>query len=198
MNLEHSFTVAAPIEDVWEALMDIERSAPCMPSTQVLERTGADAYRIRVRMKLGPLSIQPSAWLRIVERDDAARRATITASATEADGSGHAEARARLSLVSAPPGTRASINTELQLTGTAAVAGQRLLVSELAPVFVRQFAANLERAIEHPSTPAGSAALPLSQVAATVLRSRLRDSRALVATAIVFAAIGYLIGRRQR
>jgi uncharacterized protein len=200
MNFEHTFTVAAPIGDVWEALMDVERSAPCMPATQVLERSGPDAYRVRVRVKLGPLSIAPSARLRIVDRDDAARRATITATATEADGSGHAEARAQLSAVSTPPGTRVSINAELQLTGTAAFVGKRL-VAELAPVFLRQFAANLERLIAHPSTstsaPAAAAALPLSEVAATVVRSRLRDSRMVVATAVVFAAIGYVMGRRR-
>jgi carbon monoxide dehydrogenase subunit G len=196
MNFEHTFTVAAPIEDVWAALMDVERSAPCMPATEVLGRSGADTYRVRVRVKLGPLSIAPSARLRIVERDDATRRATIAATATEADGSGRAEARARISAVSASPGTRVSIDAKLQLTGTAALVGKRV-VAELAPVFLRQFAANLERQIAHPSTPATPAALPLQEVAATVIRSRVRESRTLVATALAFAAIGYAIGSRR-
>ncbi len=198
MKFEHAFTVAAPIEDVWPALLDIERSVPCMPGAKVLESDGVEAYRVRVRLKLGPLSIAPSARLRITERDDAARRATIVATAAEADGSGRAEARARVDAVSAPPGTRVSISAEVQLTGTAALVGQRL-VAELAPIYLRQFAANLERVIAHPSAPAASAppaALPLSEVAATVVGSRLRDSRALVVTALVFAAIGYALGRR--
>ena len=196
MNFEQAFAVAAPIEDVWPALMDIERSAPCMPGAEVRESNGVDAYRVRVRLKLGPLSIAPSATLRIAERDDAARRATITATATEADGSGHAEARAQLNAVSAPPGTRVSISAELQLSGTAALIGKRV-VAELAPVFLRQFAANLESLIAHPSVPAAPTALPLAEVAANVVGSRVRDSRTLVTTALVFAAIGYAIGSRR-
>jgi carbon monoxide dehydrogenase subunit G len=202
VNFEQAFTVAAPIEDAWAALMDVERSAPCMPGAKVLESNGVDAYRVRVGLKLGPLSIHPSARLRIAQRDDTGHSATVTATATETDGSGRAEARARLSAVSAPPGTRVSINAELQLTGTAAIVGKRV-VAELAPVFLRQFAANLERLIAQPSspgaasTPATPAALPLSQVATTVIGSRLRDSRMVIATALVFAAIGYAIGRRH-
>jgi uncharacterized protein len=196
MKFEHAFTVAAPIEDVWPALLDIQRSAPCMPATEVLEHGAPDAYRVRVRLKLGPLSIAPSARLRILERDDTAHRATLSASAAEADGSGRAEARVLLGAVPAPPGTRVSISAEVELSGTAAIVGQRL-AAELAPVFLRQFAANLERQIAHPSAPVTPTALPVSEVAATVIVSRVRDARALVVTALLFAAIGYVIGRRR-
>lgn len=196
MKFAHAFTVAAPIEDVWPALLDIERSAPCMPATEVLERSGPDAYRVRVRLKLGPLSIAPSARLRIVERDDAARRATLAATATEKDGSGHAEAQALVTAESAPPGTRVSISASVRLSGTAAIIGQRL-AAELAPVFLRQFAANLERLIAHPAAPVTPAPLPISEVATAVVSSRLRSSRTLVATAVLSAAIGYALGRRR-
>jgi carbon monoxide dehydrogenase subunit G len=198
MKFEQELMVAASVEDVWPTLMDIERSAPCMPGAEVLESDGVEAYRVRVRLKLGPLSIAPSARLRIAKRDNAARRATIVATAAEADGSGRAEARARVEAISAPAGTRVSISAEVQLAGTAALIGQRL-VAELAPVYLRQFAANLERVIGHPSasaTSAPTAALPLSEVAATVVSTRLRDSGPRVATALVFAAIGYALGRR--
>ena len=31
MKLEQTFKVEAPIEKVWEALIDVERVAPCLP-----------------------------------------------------------------------------------------------------------------------------------------------------------------------
>ena len=31
MKLEQSFEVAAPAEKVWQALIDVERVAPCLP-----------------------------------------------------------------------------------------------------------------------------------------------------------------------
>jgi len=64
-------------------------------------------------------------------------------------------------------------------------------------VFLRQFAANLEALIAHPSVPAAPTALPFTEVAASVVGSRLRGSRMLAATAVVFAAIGYAIGSRR-
>jgi carbon monoxide dehydrogenase subunit G len=31
MELHHEFTAPVPVDDVWRALLDIERVAPCMP-----------------------------------------------------------------------------------------------------------------------------------------------------------------------
>lgn len=35
MKLEHSFTVKAPLETVWETMIDVERVAPCLPGAEV-------------------------------------------------------------------------------------------------------------------------------------------------------------------
>ena len=55
MRFENSFVVEAPSEEVWEALLDVERVAPCMPGAQVLERTGEDTYKVGIKVKLGPI-----------------------------------------------------------------------------------------------------------------------------------------------
>ena len=34
MKLEQSFEVAAPIDRVWGALIDVERVAPCLPGRE--------------------------------------------------------------------------------------------------------------------------------------------------------------------
>ena len=39
MKLEQSFEVQAPIDVVWEALIDLERVAPCLPGAKI---TGHD------------------------------------------------------------------------------------------------------------------------------------------------------------
>ena len=40
MKLEQSFTVEAPIDEVWAAMIDVERIAPCLPGAEI---SGADA-----------------------------------------------------------------------------------------------------------------------------------------------------------
>ncbi len=45
MKLEPSFEVAAPIDQVWEALLDVERVAPCLPGAAVTGRNeGEGSY----------------------------------------------------------------------------------------------------------------------------------------------------------
>jgi uncharacterized protein len=35
MKLEQSFEVAAPLEEVWRVLINVERVAPCLPAAEV-------------------------------------------------------------------------------------------------------------------------------------------------------------------
>lgn len=196
MKFAHTFTIAAPTEDVWEALMDIERAAPCMPGAEVLERSDADTYRIRVRLNVGPISMEPRAQLRVIERDDLARQATITAVSTGPRNRGTAHAQAELQLAPMPPGTRGTVDTELQLSGMSLPVGQRM-IGELATPLVQTFAENLERMLTQPSATRPAAPLRVEEVAAKVIRSRLRDPGMLAAAAALCAAIGYAIRRRR-
>ena len=53
MEFENTFVVDAPLEEVWDLLLDVERMAPCMPGAQVLEQTGDDAYKVAVKVYQG-------------------------------------------------------------------------------------------------------------------------------------------------
>ena len=53
MELEHTFTVAAPVEQAWEILLDLERIAPCMPGATLTSYKGT-VHRQRP-VKLGPV-----------------------------------------------------------------------------------------------------------------------------------------------
>ena len=57
MEFENSFTVTAPIDEVFDALLDVERIAPCMPGAQVLERSSDDAYKVGIKVKVGPVTM---------------------------------------------------------------------------------------------------------------------------------------------
>src|SRR3954454_14692426 len=92
MRFENSFDVDAPIERVWDALLDVERVAPTVPGAQVLERTGDDAYKVGIKVKVGPMTMTYRGEVEIVERDEAAHRAVMKARAKEARGQGTADA----------------------------------------------------------------------------------------------------------
>jgi carbon monoxide dehydrogenase subunit G len=54
MKLEQSFEVRAPLERVWETLVDVERVAPCLPGAEITEAGGDGSYRGTFSVRLGP------------------------------------------------------------------------------------------------------------------------------------------------
>jgi carbon monoxide dehydrogenase subunit G len=161
MTFENSFVVQAPIDDVWTALLDVERVAPCMPGAEVLERVDDDAYKVGIKVKLGPISMLYRGQVEILERDEDARRALMRARAKEARGQGTADAHVRMRLDEQPDGTRATLETEVQLSGRAAAMGQGV-IADVSAKLVEEFAANLAEMLE----PARVSAAPAEAGAA--------------------------------
>ena len=81
MKLEQSFEVAAPLDRVWAALIDVERVAPCLPGAEVSGRNDDGSYNGSFRVKLGPTAAAYTGKLEMESvdecvpyRDDAGRR----------------------------------------------------------------------------------------------------------------------------
>jgi len=142
MRFENAFAVQAPIDEVWAALLDVERVAPCMPGAEVLERVGDDAYKVGIKVKVGPISMTYKGQVQIVDRDEQAHTATMQAKAREARGQGTADAHVHMSLASSAEGTNATMDTEVQLSGKVAAMGQGV-ISDVSAKLVQTFAANL-------------------------------------------------------
>jgi carbon monoxide dehydrogenase subunit G len=45
MKLEQSFTVEAPVHDVWAALIDVQRVAPCLPGAEITEAADDGSFK---------------------------------------------------------------------------------------------------------------------------------------------------------
>ena len=58
MKFENDFEVDAPVDEVWKTVLDIERVAPNVPGAEVLEQTGEDAYKVGIKVKIGPITMQ--------------------------------------------------------------------------------------------------------------------------------------------
>lgn len=219
MRFENSFAVAAPIGEVWSALLDVERVAPCMPGAEVLERVDDDSYKVAIKVRVGPISMTYRGDVQIIERDEAGHAATMRAKAREARGQGTADAHVHMSLREQDGGTAATLDTEVALSGRVAAMGQGV-IGDVSAKLVETFAANLAAmlgpaageappataaAVGAPEAPAppphppADTALPVGRIAAGVIAGRLANPRTLgtvaLTYAIVFAAIGFLIGR---
>ena len=205
MEFENTFVVDAPLDEVWDLLLDVERIAPCMPGAQVLEQTGDDAYKVAVKVKLGPMTMNYKGDVEIVAKDADAHQATMRAKAKEARGQGTASANMRMALRPAEHGTEASILTEMQMSGKAAAMGQGV-IKDVAATLTDTFAQNVAKLVEAPAAPGAPPppppeeppSLDAGQVAASVVANRLRDPRTIAVLVLLVLLIGIAIGRRGK
>ncbi|MGV9366973.1 SRPBCC domain-containing protein [Amycolatopsis sp. NPDC003731] len=161
MRLDHEFTVPAPIGEVWQAVVDPERVAPCMPGA-TLTKVEGDRFSGTVKVKLGPISLLYKGNGEFLEKDEAARKVTIKASGKDSRGSGTAAATVTLTLTEKDGGTHGSVATDLAITGKPAQFG-RGLISEVGGKILDTFAGCLSGKL----APAEAEGAPASAQAAS-------------------------------
>jgi carbon monoxide dehydrogenase subunit G len=150
VRIDSSFQVPVGLDEVWDALMDIERIAPCLPGASIDENRGDGEYAGSMRVKLGPITSTFRGTLRVAEADDRARRSVIEASARDTRGHGAAAATITSTLEPDGEGTRVAVQTDMKLAGTAAQFG-RGVVDDVSQKLMAQFADRLAEEIRHPS-----------------------------------------------
>ena len=202
MEFENTFVVDAPMEEVWDLLLDVERIAPCMPGAQVLEQTGDDAYKVAVKVKLGPMTMNYKGDVEIVDKDAGSHQATMRAKAKEARGQGTASANMKMALRPAEGGTEASILTEMQMSGKAAAMGQGV-IKDVAATLTDTFAQNVAKLVEAPAAAAPPPvaeppSLDAGKIAASVASQRARDPRTVAVLVLLVLFVLLVIGRRRR
>jgi carbon monoxide dehydrogenase subunit G len=219
MEFDNTFTVAAPIDEVWGAVLDVERVAPCVPGAQVLEQTGDNAYKVAIKVKLGPVSMLYNGDVEVVEQDPDARRAVMSAKAKESRGQGTADARVEMRLSHDNGTTHGAIHTDVAISGRAAAMGQGI-IADVSARLIDTFAANLavmlaapEQAHPEPGAPAQPAhpppepsppapqaepeALPVLSIACGLIADRLRNRKVLAGLGVA-AALLFVVRRRRR
>jgi uncharacterized protein len=125
--LDHPFTTTKSLDDSFASILDLDRVVPCVEGGSVLERTGPNAVKAEIKVKMGAMSMKFTGTVEIVEQDAAAHRAVMTVKSREAGGQGHANANVEFAL-SDGGGT---IHTDAQITGKAASMGEGVLVGVL-------------------------------------------------------------------
>jgi uncharacterized protein len=153
VKLEQSFEVRAPIDRVWEKLIDIEHVAPCLPGAEVTEADEAGTYRGSFSVKLGPTTAAYRGELRMEETDASARRAVMRASGQDKRGQGSAKATIVSSMEQAGEVTRVQVETDFTITGRLARFGRGGMIQDISNRLLRDFAECLQKRIE--AKPAG-------------------------------------------
>lgn len=156
MRLEHEFSVAAPVAEVWQALLDPERVAPCLPGATLTGVEGG-TFKAKVKVKLGPVTMNYQGTGEFVEQDAAAHRLVIKASGKDTRGAGTASGTSTVTLTEQDGGTHGAVVSELKVTGRPAQFG-RGLIAEVSGRLLGEFAANLADELAPEPAPAATPA----------------------------------------
>ncbi len=152
MKFENEFEIDAPVDQVWDTVLDVERVAPTVPGAKVLEQTGDNAYKVAIKVKVGPMSMTYTGNVEITERDEEAHRAVMKARAKESRGQGTADADVTMVLSGDDGRTSATVTTDVELSGKVATMGQGVL-QDVSGRLVKTFAANLAAMLEGGEDP---------------------------------------------
>jgi uncharacterized protein len=144
MHFDNSFSVPKPIDEVWATMLDLERVIPCVPNAQVLEKIDDKSVKAEIKIRLGSMSMDYKGPAEIVERDDDAHRAVLSASAREARGQGNARAKVEIQLSEAGEGTEAKLHSDVDVTGRAAAMGEGV-IGGVTEGMINEFAENLAK-----------------------------------------------------
>ena len=153
MKLENSFLVAAPLDQTWRTLLDIERVASCLPGARI-EPGGEDGvYRGAMKVKLGPMTVDYRGTARLQDVDEDTHTASIAVQAREAKGQGTAAAIIENRLEPQNGSTKVVAVTDLKITGRQAQFG-RGIMEDVANTMMGEFAKRLGAEINSADAPA--------------------------------------------
>jgi uncharacterized protein len=147
VEFTNEFTVPVGVDRAFEILTDLERVAPCLPGA-TLEEVDGDAYTGKVKVKVGPITVQYRGTAEVTVKDEDAKHAVIHAKGKEARGSGTAAADVTADLVAnGDAETKVTVVTDLAITGKPAQFG-RGVMEDVGTKLIDTFATRLEAMIQ--------------------------------------------------
>jgi carbon monoxide dehydrogenase subunit G len=156
MKLEQSFEVAAPVQTVWEALIDVERVAPCLPGAEITQANADGSYEGTFQVRLGPTTAAYAGKLAMESLDESARRATMKASGRDKRGQGSANATIVSAMSEVAEGTRVEVETDFTITGRLARFGRGGMMQDISNRLLGDFADCLRQSLEGGGAAAGA------------------------------------------
>ena len=188
MKLEQSFEVAAPIDQVWAALNDLERVAPCLPGAAITEHDEDGTYHGTFQVKLGPTTAAYHGTIKIESADESTHTATLKARGTDKRGQGGASATIVNTLTEHDGATTVHADTDFAITGRLARFGRGGMMEDISNRLLRDFSTCLQsRLADAPTAPSGEEVArgeePPEAVAAATGEREEMDAEAAAASA---------------
>ena len=130
MKIQSSFTVAAPPDQVFAYLLDVNQVVGCLPGAELSEIVDSQTFKGRLKIKVGAVQVAYQGTARIVDMEEDDTRATVTieGEGREVGGQGSVRAKLLLSVAVTPEGgSEVGLESDLTVTGRVAQFGRGVI-----------------------------------------------------------------------
>ena len=142
MIIDQTTTIPAPVEQVWEFIMDIPAVSRCVPGVEAFDAVDDDTFAGTLKVKVGPVTVRLEGRIVVAARDLDARSARLEIQAKERRIASSVSATTSLRLVPVSgEATELHIHTEASILGKLGEFGQSVMRRK-ADQIVTEFAKN--------------------------------------------------------
>jgi carbon monoxide dehydrogenase subunit G len=142
MIIDQQTTIAAPIDRVWDFVMDIPAISRCVPGVEGFDRLDDDTFAGILKVKVGPVTVRLEGRIVVAERDRDRWSSRLEIQAKERRIASSVSAVTTLSLVQvSDDATELHIHTDASILGKLGEFGQSVMRRK-ADQLVAEFAKN--------------------------------------------------------
>ena len=182
VELSKTFSIRAPINDVWDFMTDIKKVSTCIPGAQYNELLGDNEHSIMLTVKVGPIKSSYQSEVAIKSLDKSNYTMEIEGRGTDTKGKGGANMEMAGKLIDNGDGTTGVTGDSMvTIQGMLAQFGSRMIEDVSNQLFV-QFTETLRTKLERNNNNIESKQEPDSD-------------NSLSGTAVAWAAIKGVVGR---
>jgi carbon monoxide dehydrogenase subunit G len=150
MQIEKTFQVEEPVDEVWGLLSDPRRVAVCVPGAKITEQVNETTYKGAISVKVGPSATDYKGEVQIVRLDAENHEIEIVGKGQDVKGRGSASMKMTAKARALDDGeTEVTSVSELNVIGILAQMGARV-INEVSNIIFAQFIKNVQAQLKHP------------------------------------------------
>jgi len=194
-KIEEEFEVQAPVQRVWEYLIDPARVVVCIPGAELLETQDERTFIGAVKVKVGPVTMSYKGQVKFTEVDEQGRQVRMVGEGRETGGAGSAKVT-MLSKVTPLDGrgARVVVTADVDLVGKVVQFG-RGMIEEVSRQLFRQFSACVKKHLEVEAADESQPSGPSSAESRSTENSPDAEPEALSAAPLVLRAMWTVVMR---
>jgi hypothetical protein len=143
-TITKKFSLEAPIKEVWKRLSNPKEISGCVPGATITDQIDDNNYKGEVTLKFGPIKTKYDGEITIEEMDNDDHTMLLRGKGLDSKGKGNAEMTMNGSAVKTDEGTEVDFKMVVNIQGTLAQFGSRL-INDVSAQLMDQFVDNFKK-----------------------------------------------------